>query len=123
MASKKLYNLPQIGDVYIQRRKGMRNIRLRIDNDLRVIITMPRWISVRQALKFASSKADWITHEKAKHDERPKSQLTIANDNYVLRVNQSDSSRPSISRNSQDLVINIKIPAGYTDAMRQSYIK
>jgi len=53
-----------IGQVKLYKRKGARNVRLRITHDGHVAITLPIWVPYRAGLAFASEKRAWIMQQK-----------------------------------------------------------
>ncbi len=58
MAVKRL-EVPEIGEVTLQKRRGTRSVRIHINgNEVRV--TLPHWISYSQALKFIQTRKKWI---------------------------------------------------------------
>lgn len=76
MALKK-FNIPDIGDVYVYKRTGVRNLRLTIRSDGSVRVTIPAWSPYIAGVNFAQSRAAWIR----KHATAPANTLT---DGYAI---------------------------------------
>lgn len=58
--SAKQYDLPDIGTVTIYRRRGTKNIRLSINSDGKVRITIPMWLPYKAGVNFALQKQEWL---------------------------------------------------------------
>lgn len=56
----KIVAIPDIGEVALYKRSGVRGVRLSIAHDGRVRVTLPSWAPYRLGIEFAHSKADWI---------------------------------------------------------------
>lgn len=61
--AQKTVQIPDIGEVTLQKRRGSRSIRLSIGHDGVVKVSMPTWSPYHVGEAFARSKTDWI----AKH--------------------------------------------------------
>lgn len=56
----KEFNLPDIGTIYVYRRRGIKNIRLSVNSDGKVRVTMPMWLPYRTGVSFAQQKQAWL---------------------------------------------------------------
>lgn len=65
MASKQI-ELPEIGTVNFIKRKGAKSIRVTINADSSVRVTLPPWVPYQAGISFAKSKKEWI-----KQHQRP----------------------------------------------------
>ncbi len=64
MASKQI-ELPEIGTVNFVKRRGAKSIRVTINADSSVRVTLPPWVPYQAGIAFARSKKDWIkTHQR-----------------------------------------------------------
>lgn len=59
--------LPGIGKVLLTKRRTSRHIRLRVSHDGTPHVSMPIWLSYKQALLFVSTKTEWITKQQETH--------------------------------------------------------
>ncbi len=59
MASKE-FNVSDLGTVYVYKRKGAKNIRLSINSDGKIRVTMPTWLPYQAGLTFAQQKKTWL---------------------------------------------------------------
>lgn len=81
----KSVNVPDIGEVTILRKKGVRSLRLRVDMNGTVRLTMPWWVHSRVGIQFVASKADWI------REQQQESGMTIVDGmrfgtNLIVRI-------------------------------------
>ncbi len=63
--SKVAVEVPNIGTVFITRKRGQRTMRLRVDTKGQIQVSMPWLVSKGQALAFIATKVDWIRQQQA----------------------------------------------------------
>ena len=56
----KIVAIPEIGEVALYKRSGVRGVRLSITHEGRVRVTLPSWAPYRLGIEFVNSKAEWI---------------------------------------------------------------
>lgn len=56
----KQFELPDIGIVTVYKRRGSKNIRLSVNSDGKIRVSMPTWLPYQAGLKFAQSKTGWL---------------------------------------------------------------
>src|SRR3954469_16463671 len=56
----KQFDLPDIGQVFVYKRAGVRNLRLTIRSDGSIRVTIPAWSPYTTGVNFARSRAEWI---------------------------------------------------------------
>lgn len=56
----KIVNIAGLGPVHLYKRRGTRGIRLSINHDGEVRVSMPHWVPYRVGAEFATSKRNWI---------------------------------------------------------------
>lgn len=59
----KIIEVPNIGSVSFQKRRGAKSIRLKVGLNGRVVVTQPFFVPYRTAVHFVQKHADWITQE------------------------------------------------------------
>lgn len=64
----KSFEVPAVGTVHVYKRRGVKNIRLSVDHQGRVRVSMPTWAPYKAALAFVAQRQDWIADQK---DVRP----------------------------------------------------
>ena len=62
----KYINIEQVGSVSFSINERSRRIRLSIKSDGEIVVSMPSSTSIRDAVRFVESKADWILKQKTK---------------------------------------------------------
>ncbi len=63
--AQKIIQLPGIGEVALQKRKGTSSIRLTVGHDGMLRVSMPAWTPYKVGEAFALSKRDWILKHQA----------------------------------------------------------
>lgn len=61
----KIVVIPDIGEVSLYKRSGVRGVRLSLTHDGRVRVTLPSWAPYRLGVEFVQSKAEWIKQRQA----------------------------------------------------------
>lgn len=61
--SFKIITIPDVGDVRFYKRVGSRNIRMSMNGNGEVRVTLPKWLPYHAAVAFVESKADWINSQ------------------------------------------------------------
>ena len=115
--SIKRIEVPDIGTVTLQKKRGNRALRINIANNGQIKVTMPPWAPYKIALDFVSSKKDWIKVHKPptqylQHERR------VGKAHQLVFVPSIKSTRPS-SR-LKDNQIRITLPAHLDPNSRQS---
>jgi predicted metal-dependent hydrolase len=59
MASRQI-ELPEIGRVVLVKRKGARNLRLSVDHNGQLRVSLPYWAPYQAGIDFVKSKSEWI---------------------------------------------------------------
>lgn len=65
--NSKIVELPDVGKVYLYKRRGNRNIKISITNEGKVRVTLPYWAPYHVAAAFVQSKKEWITQHQQKN--------------------------------------------------------
>lgn len=105
----KTTHIDSVGNVNIVRRRGLRAMRLNVDNKGAVRLTLPWWVSIRSGIDFVNSKANWI------HSQKEIVKFTPVNDmefgkGLRLQIKQSKSSR--FRRQLEQHTLIVSIPSG-----------
>src|SRR3990167_382813 len=64
--SKKIVNIAGLGPVVMNKRRGMRNIRIAVMANGVVRVNLPKWASFWTAERFVKKHSDWIVRQKSK---------------------------------------------------------
>lgn len=102
--------------IEINKRRGVRNINLRLDFDgEKVKITAPYYVSERQILHFVEEKKEWIEKHFAKHFHKRKShkkpllasgdKFWLQGQTYVLNVKRQTAKRTKVVLQAMEIEI------------------
>lgn len=118
---QKYFDLPDIGQVLIRKRKGMKNIKIRLSQSGQVLITMPRWIPYATGINFANKQKQWINDHKI---EKPifehNSDLPLG---HKLHFITTSISRPSVKIKDNKLLVKLPTSISAIDAQAQKAVK
>ncbi len=76
--------MSDLADITVKRYRAARSIKLRVNEDGRVTVTAPPFISERQIDKFVAANQDWLA-EKLSHIREKQRHLTAARDTLPFR--------------------------------------
>jgi predicted metal-dependent hydrolase len=65
----KQVSVPNIGLIQITKRKTNRSIRLSVGADGQVKVSIPTWVPYQAGIRFAQTKSEWITKQRAEHHQ------------------------------------------------------
>ncbi len=57
-------NIPGVGPVFLNKRRGMRNIRISVLPNGSVRVNLPKWTPYKSAERFVQKNSDWINRHK-----------------------------------------------------------
>jgi predicted metal-dependent hydrolase len=60
----KEFSLDAVGTVFVYKRRGAKNIRLSVNSDGKVRVTIPPWLPYKAGLAFAEKKSAWLVAQK-----------------------------------------------------------
>ncbi len=101
---KKIFHVEGIGDVAIYKHATARNIRLRVNSEGLIRVTVPKWAPYRSGVLFAQSKKGWILQQAPK-------QMLIAHDTFIGQRHRVVISYGNKDRKQRFRVANDEIQA------------
>ncbi len=104
MASR-LLEVPGLGQVAFQKRRGARNIRLRIDAKGSAIVTLPYIVPYAVAVRFAAQHADWVRAEQQKHVVALPHGMPVGRAHTLRFIGGSLVDKPKTRVTAQDVIV------------------
>lgn len=98
----KEFELPEIGKVKLQKRRGTKSLRISISAQNGIKLTMPTWLPYKSGLSFILDRKDWILSNKLKSSEQELLQNARVGKAHVLTFVSS----PQATRISTRIVAN-----------------
>ncbi len=109
MAVKRV-DLPGIGIVTLQKRRGNKSLRISINSRGEVKVTLPPWAPYHMAANFALARASWIT--KHRPDIAPlQDKTSIGKAHHLVFLPNERISTPRTNIRGNEIVVHV--PAGY----------
>lgn len=65
--SLKTANVEGVGEVTFQKRRGSRSIRLKVDLNGKIVVSMPWHVSQKTAMDFVLQHSDWLDSQRSQH--------------------------------------------------------
>lgn len=56
----KTFDLEHVGTIHVYKRRGTKNIRLSVNADGKIRVTMPTWLPYKAGVAFAAQKQNWL---------------------------------------------------------------
>lgn len=112
--------LPIIGEVLVTRRKGMKNIRVRVDRHGTVRLSLPNRASIRHALKFVASNQHWLAKQQKAMSLEPADGISFGN-NISLKLIYTNNRRVSSKYSAKKLTVHV--PQSLSPAEQNKKVK
>jgi len=107
----KVIDVPNIGSVSFQKRRGAKSIRLKVGLNGRVIVTQPFFVPYRTAINFVQKHTDWIVSEQQSRQVLLQDGLLIGR-THILRFEYDPYAVPAKSRvGAAKITIKHKLPS------------
>lgn len=91
--SKTAIEVPDIGTIFITKKRGQRSMRLRVDARGQIQVSMP-WLAPRvQAVRFVKSKLEWIREQQSETSFTPYSGMLFGKTQQLVIRQNSDKVR------------------------------
>lgn len=110
--------IPDVGEVFITKRRGQRSLRLRIDAKGQVQVSMPWFVPKLAAIDFVKGKRAWIAEQQIAHKFEPYDGMLVAK---TLRLRIHEHSAKTRSRGEKG-EISVHFANSY-DATDPDHIK
>lgn len=121
--AQKTVNIPDLGDVRIQKRKGAKSIRLSVGHDGLVRVSIPAWTPYKVGVSFALSKLDWVLQQQVdKHPHAIADNQRIGK-NHRVKFIEVIGSKASSRVTDTELVIRIPNGKNAHDSDIQKLLK
>jgi predicted metal-dependent hydrolase len=117
-----LVQVADIGEIAIVRKRGARSMRLRIEPDGGIRLTIPWWVTHKVGLAFVYSKAEWIKSQQSFSVLQLDSGMQFG-DHCRLMIEHSDLTRPSSSWKNSELQIRLPHSMVIADPETQTWLK
>jgi len=119
--SYKQVDLPKVGLVKLYKRRDARNLKVTVNQNGEVRVTLPSMVPYAVGIKFVSSKVDWIQKQRngqqifLKHNER------IGKAHHLVLYKQNDISQ--IKTKIKDNLVMVSYPPNYSKNDQQVQTK
>lgn len=114
--SQRTFELPDIGQVNIYKRRGVKNIRLTLRPGGEIRVTIPAWIPYRAGLEFAIQRSEWILQHVTKPADLSDGARVGHQHRIVFRNSVTLSPRSRINGE----LITISLPPGMMPSHNQA---
>lgn len=101
----KTFELPDLGTIYVYKRKGTRNIRLSVNGDGKIRVTMPTWLPYTAGVTFAAQKQSWLAEHQAKAEDLEDGQRI--GKYHTLRFVEKQTGKVQTRVTANEIIINI----------------
>lgn len=104
--SKTAVTVPDLGTVYITKKRGQRSLRLRVDAKGHIQVSVPWLIPQIQAIQFVRSKRDWIMEQQSDITVTPYNGMLFGKTLQLVIRQQSESVRTQ--QDGKHLIVHFK---------------
>ncbi len=118
--SIKQTDIEGIGPVTFQKRRGTRSVRINIQGH-NVKVTLPHWISYREAEKFVLSRREWIN--KHKDEKLILADGALIGKRFQLNVTNEDIEKPKTRILKESIQVRLPLSVEVEDELAQKAIE
>lgn len=118
MATSHIIELPDIGTVHVQKKRGLKRISMRLHSSGEVRVSQPFYLPYSAGVYFAKSQTEWILKQREKsvtlelYDGMPIGKV------HILQIKVSDKLTTRVSNN----VITVSAPAEAIQQKEYAYL-
>lgn len=116
--AQKIIQIPEVGEVVLQKRKGSRSIRLSIGHDGVIKVSMPTWSPYHLAETFVRSKTAWISQHKVAKQRHVFAEQERVGKAHRLHFVHETRTKPTSRVTSTEIII--RLPAKMTAASKEA---
>lgn len=109
MAKQTKIEVDGLGEIFVHRKKGAKNIRIRVDNNGLIHLTLPWWVSKSAGLAFVQKQNLWLQEQSSKLTCPIRDGMQLGN-SIKLSIRREDRSR--IGSTLTNDTLNISLPRG-----------
>lgn len=91
--AKNSIDIPEIGPIFVTKKRGQRTIRLRVDTKGTVQVSMPWLVPQSAAVSFALTKKDWIKQQQSEFSFQPYNGMLFGKTLQLMIQENSDTIR------------------------------
>lgn len=114
----KIVDIPELGEVTLRKRRGSRNIRLKVDTSGKVTVSLPYLVPYKLATEYIKKHSDWVRAQQKKYISRLSDGMKVGRLHTLCFVYDQTAIRPK-SRVSGDKII-IRHASASTDTQVQN---
>lgn len=109
----KAFEVPQVGMVYVYKRRGSKSLRLTVNSDGKIRVTQPTWLPFTAGLTFAQQKHQWLAQQTQAQQRLQDGQRL--GKYHTLRIRQNPTGKRLTTRISDTNAV-VSYPPGTTSA-------
>jgi predicted metal-dependent hydrolase len=117
---QKVFKTDELGDVLVTKRRGARYLRMRLNQDGQVLVSIPYWTPYRAGLSFAISRKSWIEKHRPAYSRPILKNGDMIGKKHRLIVEKSDDDK--LRTRLKNDAIYVKAPASFDEASLQAAI-
>ncbi len=117
----KIVNVEGVGPVNIIRKRGLRSIRLNVDNQGAIRLTLPWWVSAGTGIDFVQSKKEWLSSQMSSRRFIPRNHM-IFGKGLHLNIEFVKSARSGKRLDESVLTVRLSETTEITDETSQKFI-
>lgn len=121
--SQKEIQLEGLGQITIQKRRGARSVRLTINHDGKIRVTIPSWTPYKVAVAFVDTKRDWILKQHAVRSAHMFEEAERIGKSHRLRFVQEQRHNTTSRVTKTELTIRLPSSKDYHDEDVQNVVR
>lgn len=116
----KQFELEGIGPISVYKRRGTKNLRLSVDHDGKVRVSMPTWLPYKTGLSYAVSKRSWLISQLAKLTPQLHAHGQSVGKSHVLYFEPTDNDAIRTSTRGEQIIVYYPLQLSPSDTNVQA---
>lgn len=113
---QKIVFVPELGNVELIKRRGSKNIRLRVSNKGAIRVSLPYWTPYSAGISFAKSKSDWLATQLSIHAEAQLRDGDKIGKYHTLRIEVGYHKTASFRLKDTEVIVHLPNPVARSAA-------
>lgn len=121
-----IINHPELGEITVSKTRRARRITLSVRPPDKIRLSMPTWVSTKEALRFVDTRVDWVRSSIAKYSERHPVEIIempYSTRSHHLELQPLDITKISVAIRSGIIRVSYPLELDYRGSEVQEAIK
>lgn len=113
--AEKIVEIPEVGKIFLRKRRGSRSIRIRIDANGKISVSLPYFVPYTMAVEYAKKHDDWIIAEQNKRVRHLYEGMSIGRLHTLRFMVDRDAIKPRTRVTADEVIVRHAVSHTHAD--------